>query len=112
VGDTYVEYSPDAAAQIVDVSERVEGRTEFDFAFDLTRDTTEAGVYPIALVSYHIVCLRYDDQATVDLVKSFMIYVGSEDGQAASQASSGSAPISGEMRDQMLQVIDQITVAS
>jgi hypothetical protein len=41
-----------------------------------------------------------------------MIYVGSEDGQAASQASSGSAPISGEMRDQMLQVIDQITVAS
>ena len=80
VGDEFVEYSPEAAAKLVDVSERVEGRSEFDLAFDLVRDTTEAGVYPIALVSYHIVCLQYDDQAKADLVKSFMAYVGSAGG--------------------------------
>ncbi len=111
VGGEFVEFSPEAAAKIVDVSERVEGRAESDFAFNLTRDTTESGVYPIALVSYHIVCLQYDSQATVDLVKSFMTWVGSEEGQAASQVTAGSAPISPEIRAQLLEVIDSISVA-
>ena len=69
--------SPEAAAKLVDVSERVPGRGEYDFSYKLVRDTTEAGVYPIALVSYHIVCLQYDSQEKVDLVKAFMSYVGS-----------------------------------
>ena len=112
VGDEFVEFSPEAAARIVDVSERVEGRSENDFAFDLSRDTTESGVYPIALVSYHIVCLEYDSQEKVDLVKSFMAWVGSEEGQAASQASAGSAPISPEIRAQLTTVIDSISVGS
>ncbi len=111
VGDQFVEFSPDAAAKIVDVSERVAGRAESDFAFKLTRDTTESGVYPIALVSYHIVCLQYDDQETVDLVRSFMTWVGSEEGQAASQLTAGSAPISADIRGQLLEVIDSISVA-
>ncbi len=111
VGDEFVEFSPEAAAKIVDVSERVEGRAESDFAFNLTRDTTESGVYPIALVSYHIVCLQYEDQETVDLVKSFMTWVGSEEGQAASQVTAGSAPISPDIRAQLLEVIDSISVA-
>ena len=110
VGDSFVEYSPEAAAKIVDVSERVPGRTEFDFAYDLTRDTTEEGVYPIALVSYHIVCMAYPDQETVDLVKGFMTYVGSTDGQAASQATAGSAPISSDVQAELLKVINQISV--
>ena len=72
VGDEFVAYSPEAAAKLVDVSERVPGRGEFDFSYSLTRDTTESGVYPLALVSYHIVCLQYDSQEKVDLVKAFM----------------------------------------
>ena len=111
VGDEFVEFSPEAAAKIVDVSERVAGRSDSDFAFNLTRDTTESGVYPIALVSYHIVCLQYEDQETVDLVKSFMTWVGSEQGQAASQVTAGSAPISADMQAQLLEVIDSISVA-
>ena len=47
------------------MSPRVEGRGEFDFAIEVTRDTDEAGVYPIALVCYHIVCLEYDNQEEV-----------------------------------------------
>ena len=112
VGDEFIEFSPEAAARIVDVSERVEGRSENDFAFDLTRDTTESGVYPIALVSYHVVCLEYDSQEKVDLIKSFMTWVGSEEGQAASQLSAGSAPISPDIREQLLAVIDSISVGS
>jgi len=94
VGEEWVPYSPEAAAKLLDVSEPVEGRGEYDVAYDLVRDTTEAGVYPIALVSYHVVCLHYDDQAKADLVKAFMTYVGSAEGQQAAAEAAGSAPLS------------------
>lgn len=108
VGDEFVEYSPEAAARIVDVSTRVEGRGQHDFAFELVRDTTAAGVYPLALVSYHVVCLEYDDPGTADLVKAFMSYVASEEGQAAAAQTAGSAPLSAELRAEIQEAIDQI----
>jgi phosphate transport system substrate-binding protein len=112
VGDEFVAYSPEAAAKLVDVSERVPGRGEFDFSYSLVRDTDEAGVYPIALVSYHIVCLQYDSQETADLVKAFMTYVGSAEGQEAAAAAAGSAPISPDVQSQLEEAINQISVAS
>jgi len=112
VGEEWVAYSPEAAAKLIDVSERVTGRSEFDFSYKLARDTTEAGVYPLALVSYHIVCLQYDDQAKVDLVKSFMAYVGSEEGQTAAAEAAGSAPISADVQTQLEEAINQISVGS
>ena len=111
VGEDFVEYSPEAAARIVDVSEQVEGRSEYDLGFELVRDTTESGVYPIALVSYHIVCLEYEDQETADLVKAFETYVASPAGQDASAEAAGSAPISDEIRTQVMASIDAISAA-
>ena len=66
-------------------------------------------MYPIALVSYHIVCLQYDDQAKADLVKSFMAYVGSEEGQEAAARAAGSAPLSPEILEQVQAAVDQIS---
>jgi phosphate transport system substrate-binding protein len=109
VGEEWVAYSPEAAAKLLDVSTPVEGRGEFDVAFDLVRDTTEAGVYPIALVSYHIVCLHYDDQAKADLVKAFMAYVGSPEGQDAAAAAAGSAPLSEAVLAQVEAAVAQIS---
>jgi phosphate transport system substrate-binding protein len=63
------------------------------------------------LVSYHIVCLEYADQETVDLVKAFMTYVSSDAGQRASAASAGSAPISDEVQAEIQKSIAVITVA-
>ena len=111
VGDNWTAYSPEAAARSVDASNRIEGRTEYDFGFSLDRTTTEAGVYPITLVSYHIVCLEYETQEEVDLVKAFMMYVGSAEGQAAAADAAGSAPISAELSAQLEVAIDQIKVA-
>ena len=104
---------PDAVegGRIVDASTRLEGRNEFDFAIEVNRTPESADVYPIALVSYHIICLQYPDQETVNLVQAFMTYVGSEAGQAASGASAGSAPISAEVRVEILTSIDAISVA-
>ncbi|MEO1059725.1 MAG: phosphate ABC transporter substrate-binding protein PstS, partial [Actinomycetota bacterium] len=112
VAGEFVEFSPEAAGRIVDSSERVAGRNDFDFAIEVNRNPTTADTYPIALVSYHIVCLEYDDQNTVDLVKAFMAYVGSDAGQAAAAESAGAAPISSDVQAEILVSIDAISVAS
>ena len=110
VAGDFVEYSAEAAGKIVDASERTGGQSEYDFAIEVNRTPDDATVYPIALVSYHIVCLQYDSQETVDLVRSFMTYVGSDAGQQAAAEAAGSAPISSEVRDQIQTSIDQISV--
>ncbi len=109
VGDEFVPYSPEAAAAVVDASPLIEGRPEHDLAFDLQRDTTASGAYPIVLVSYHMACTQYDDAATGELVKAYLTYVASEEGQQAAASAAGSAPISDTLREQVMASIDAIT---
>jgi phosphate transport system substrate-binding protein len=112
VGEEFVAPSPEAAAAVVEGSELVSGRGEFDFAYDINRETTESGEYPIVLVSYHVGCVEYEDAETADLVKAFMDYVISEDGQQAASDAAGSAPISDALREQAQSAVDAITAAA
>jgi phosphate transport system substrate-binding protein len=109
VGEEFVTPTPEAAAAVVENSERLEGRGEYDFAIEVARDTTESGNYPIVLVSYHIGCIAYDDQEKAGLVKDFMGYVISEEGQQAAAEAAGSAPISDALREQAQTAVDAIT---
>jgi phosphate transport system substrate-binding protein len=110
VGDQYVEPSADAASAILDESTAVSGRdATTDLAIDVNRTSTTAGVYPIILISYQMVCSKYDDQSTVDLVKAWGSYVISEEGQQAAADSAGSAPITSALRDKAQKAIDTIT---
>jgi phosphate transport system substrate-binding protein len=111
VGEDFVEPTPEAAAAVVENSERVEGRPENSFAVEVNRETEGSGEYPIVLVSYHVGCVEYDDQATADLVQDFMTYVTSEEGQQAASESAGSAPISEGLREQATGAIEAITAA-
>ena len=108
VGDEFVEYSADAAAAIVDASPREEGRGEGDIAIELDRTSTEAGVYPIVLISYLIACESYEDEAQGELVKSYLSYVTSEDGQQVAADAAGSAPISSELSTEVASAIELI----
>lgn len=112
VGDEFVPYSPEAAAAIVDSAQPREGNSENDLAVTLDYATDESGVYPIVLISYEIVCLQYDEQSEADLVKSFIGYVVSEQGQQAAADEAGSAPLSDATREKIQNVLDQIQVAS
>jgi phosphate transport system substrate-binding protein len=109
VGEEFVTPTPEAAAAVVENSERIEGRGEYDFAIELARDTTESGSYPIVLVSYHIGCVTYDDAEKAGLVADFMGYVISEEGQQAAAEAAGSAPISDALRQQAQTAVDAIT---
>ncbi|MFC4562672.1 phosphate ABC transporter substrate-binding protein PstS [Nocardiopsis mangrovi] len=112
VGDEFVEYSPEAAAAIVDASPAREANTENDHAIELDYTTEEAGVYPIVLVSYEVACLEYAEQADADLARSFLSYVNSESGQQAAADEAGSAPLSQETRDAIQATIDQISAGA
>ena len=110
VGTNFVKFSPEAAAAVVDAATKVEGRPEHSYAIDIPRDTTAEGVYPIVLVSYILACAQYENQAQVDLVKAFLSYVVSDEGQKAAAENAGSAPISAEQRTQDQGAIDSISV--
>ncbi|WP_458042370.1 MULTISPECIES: phosphate ABC transporter substrate-binding protein PstS [Bacteria] len=109
IGEEFVSFSPEAAAAIVDLSPRAEGRTDGDLAIDLDRTPDEAA-YPIVLVSYMIACEEYVDAATAPLVKGFLEYVISPEGQDEAAAAAGSAPISDTQRDNMQAALDLIVV--
>ena len=109
VGDEFVSYSPEAAAAIVDASPFAEGRAEGDLAIELDRTSTEAGVYPVVLVSYLIACGTYAESENVELVKSYLSYIASPEGQETAATDAGSAPISDALREKVTAAIDSIS---
>ncbi|GMA41008.1 phosphate ABC transporter substrate-binding protein PstS [Mobilicoccus caccae] len=110
VGEEFVEYSPEAAAKVIDASEKAPNRkSQYDFAIDLKRDTTEGGTYPIVLAAYTLACTKYSDQKTADLVKAWLSYTVSEDGQKAAAEAAGSAPISNTARENGMKGINAIS---
>ncbi len=111
VGEEYVAISAESAAKIIDASDRVADRPQFSYALNLKRDTTEAGTYPIVLAAYTMACTKYKTQAEADLVKSFLTYVFSPEGQAAAQKNAGSAPISEATRAEAMKGISTISAA-
>ncbi len=108
IGDEFVPYSPEAAAAIVDESPFEEGRADGDLAIKLDRTSTAAGVYPIVLVSYLVACEEYVDTAVAPLVKGYLQYIASPEGQDAAAAAAGNAPISDTLREQVNAAIDLI----
>ncbi len=109
VGEDFVGPTAEAAAKILEVSSRVEGRGETDMAFDLDRTTQEAGAYPVVLTSYLIACPTYDDQETADLVKGYLSYIVSDEGQQAAADSAGSAPLADSLQQEAEGIVEKIS---
>ena len=109
VGDNYVPFSAEAAAKVVDASPLDESATgDNRVVVKLDHNTTEAGAYPIVLVSYDIACPAYKDANTAKFVKSWLTYVVSDEGQQTAASAAGSAPLSDTMRQKVLKSIDAI----
>jgi phosphate transport system substrate-binding protein len=108
VGEEYVAPSAETAAKTVDVSPRVKGRPEGDIAIEVDRTTNEAGAYPIVLVSYVIACPTYEDPEEAKLVRAYLSYVVSPDGQQAAAKTAGSAPLSSELSDEVAAQVEAI----
>jgi phosphate transport system substrate-binding protein len=108
VGSDYAGPTAEAAAKVLEISPRVDGRAASDMAIDLDRATEDSGAYPIVLTSYLIACPTYKTADEADLVKAFLSYVVGADGQAAAAEHAGSAPLSSSLQDEALGIIDAI----
>lgn len=110
VGESFVEYSPEAAAAIFEGSTPTEDATDLRLTYDLDFATEAEGVYPLVMVSYLAACQTYDDPTVGATVKEFLTYVASEEGQqgAADPEVAGIAPINEELRTAVMAAIDSI----
>jgi len=104
----YVPYSAEAASALVAASPLEEGRSANDLAFAVDPAAAPAGSYPIALVSYLIGCVDYEDTEVAALVKGYFQYVASAEGQDVAAEAAGSAPISDDLREKVDAAIDAI----
>ncbi|MPN14218.1 hypothetical protein SDC9_161544 [bioreactor metagenome] len=84
----------------------IPGRDANDLAYKL--DRTSEGVYPAVLVSYAIVCQTYKDSSVASLVKQYVGYIASADGQQAAATAAGSAPLSAALQAKVKASVDSI----
>jgi phosphate transport system substrate-binding protein len=96
VGSKYEEPTPEAAAAVLEQSPEAKdlAKTPYMFPYELDRKTESSGTYPIVLVSYLIACTEYGSADEAALVKSYLEYVISPEGQEAAASNAGSAPLS------------------
>ena len=110
VGDGFEQPTAEAAAKILEVSPKAETESDSQLVFDLDYKTEEAGVYPIVLSSYLIACPSYSDKTEGDLVKAYIGYIISEEGQSTAAENAGSAPLPSSIAGQAQTIVDGITV--
>ncbi len=108
VGDEYVEYTPEAAADALKSAERVEEDSKTNYAVELDRGDVEKGAYPIVLVSYAIACSDYKDPASAETVKAYLEYATSEQGQKDASKAAGNAPLGKEDLQNAAAAVKQI----
>ncbi|MFC4787359.1 phosphate ABC transporter substrate-binding protein PstS [Nocardioides sp. MAHUQ-72] len=108
VGSEYNAPSAEGAAKVLALSPRVEGRGDTDMAIEVDRTSTESGTYPISLTSYLIACQHYDKASDAALVKGYLSYVVSEEGQQAAADQAGSAPLESSLQQEAASIVDKI----
>jgi len=114
VGSEYVEPTAEAAAKILEESpeDKEISQGKYVFAYELDRKTESSGTYPIVLVSYLMACTKYGSADEAAIVKAYLDYVISAEGQQAAEENAGSAPLSEALREQIEPAVEAIESGS
>ncbi|MBF8190498.1 phosphate ABC transporter substrate-binding protein PstS [Nonomuraea sp. K274] len=102
----YVELTPESAAKTVETAE-IQG-TGNDLSLSIDYATKTPGAYPIVLVTYEITCEKGLSAEESKLVKGFLTYTASDEGQAALQEL-GYAPLSGTLLTKVRSAVEAIS---
>ncbi|MFG2076077.1 phosphate transport system substrate-binding protein [Nonomuraea maritima] len=102
----FVELTPESAAKTVGTAE-IKG-TGNDLALSIDYNTKTAGAYPIVLVTYEITCEQGLPAEESKLVKSFLTYTASDEGQAA-LTELGYAPLAGDLLTKVRASVEAIS---
>jgi phosphate transport system substrate-binding protein len=112
VGSHYNPPTADGAAKVLAQSPAAPGRSASSMATDIDRTSTVKGGYPLMLASYLLACPTYSDAATADMVKGFLTYVVSSDGQQAAADAAGSAPLDASLSKKATAIVSTISSGS
>lgn len=108
VGSSYNAPSAEGAAAVVAKSDLDKSATDSQLIYDVNRTDDEQGAYPLLLVSYLLACPTYSDANTAAMVKGYLSYIVSQDGQKAGASAAGSAPLSSETSDKAAAIVAKI----
>jgi phosphate transport system substrate-binding protein len=111
VGKSFNAPTADGAAAVLAKSPAAPGRPASDMAIDIDRTATGKGDYPLMLASYLLACQQYSDSKTADMVKGFLTYVVSSDGQQAAAAAAGSAPLDAKLSQKASAIVAKIAAS-
>ncbi len=101
----YTALSPDAAAKAI-AGAQVTGTSD-DLTLKIDYATKGAGAYPIVLVTYEIVCTKGNPTDKAALLKSFLTYTSSKDGQKK-LSDIGYAPLPDTLQSKVVTSINNI----
>jgi phosphate transport system substrate-binding protein len=102
----FVELTPESAAKTVETAE-ITG-TGNDLKLSIDYATKTPGAYPIVLVTYEITCEKGLPAEEAKLVKAFLTYTASDEGQQA-LTDLGYAPLSGELLTKVRTAVEAIS---
>ena len=102
----FVELTGDAAGKTI--ASAKQAGTGNDMQLSIDYNTTTSGAYPIVLVTYEIVCEKGTTSASLSLVKSFLTYASSADGQTAA-TKVGYAPLPDEVRTKVASTVASLS---
>jgi phosphate transport system substrate-binding protein len=108
VGSEYVAPSADGAAAGLAASALKTGTAASVLTYDLNRTTTDPSTYPIFMASLEVACLKYSDANTGKIVKGFLSYMVSDEGQKAAAANAYSAPLPSDVAAKAADIVAQI----
>jgi phosphate transport system substrate-binding protein len=96
VGSQWAEPTAEAAAKVAEESPEAKELKgdELMFPIEVDRKTESQGVYPIILISYMLACTEYSSSSEAAIVKAYLEYVISPEGQEVAAENAGSAPLS------------------
>jgi phosphate transport system substrate-binding protein len=110
VGSGYEMPTPEAAAAVLEESpiDKELVSDKYTFPFKLERKTESQGTYPIVLTSYVIACTKYGSASEAAVVKAYLEYVISPEGQELAAEQAGSAPLSPALTKKVTPAVEAI----
>jgi phosphate transport system substrate-binding protein len=108
VGGKYVAPSAQGAANGLSASKTVSGTPSTVLQYAINRTTTDSSVYPVFMASNEIACPTYKDANTAKIVKAFLSYIISDQGQKVAAKNAYSAPLPSSIAQAEQKIVDQI----
>ena len=109
VGNTYVAPSAAGAAAGLAASKLTPGTPPTVMAYTINRTSTDPKTYPLFMASNEIACPTYKDKTTAQIVKGFLTYMISAQGQKAAAANAYSAPLPADIASKEAALVAKIS---